>query len=82
MKRKTVEPSAGRHTSDALRREQELCMEALSNGRYDNMSDADWVTMCEQIAHEEGGDSNGQEHASKEPASKKASRVRNLEIIL
>jgi hypothetical protein len=45
--------NAGRHHTDASRREQALCVQALSSGDYDNMSDGEWVALCEQVAREE-----------------------------
>lgn len=48
-----------------LNEEQTLCLEALESGAYDNMSDQEWVALCERLAadarhhdepSEEGGD--------------------------
>lgn len=41
-----------RHHSEASRREQALCIDALDSGKYDDMSDAEWVALCERIARE------------------------------
>ncbi len=41
-----------RHDTDASRREQELCVNALETGDFDEMSDQEWVAMCERIARE------------------------------
>ena len=82
VKRKSIEPSAGRHSSDASRREQELCMAALASGEYDNMTDAEWVTMCEQIAHEGNGEADSQDDPAKdvvsEPGAERKSQPRGL----
>ncbi len=40
-------------TSEATRREQELCAAALDSGEFDNMSDAEWVALCEKLGREE-----------------------------
>ena len=47
----------GRPVSAAVIREQELCASALESGSYDDMTDSDWVSLCEQVAKEaEQGD--------------------------
>lgn len=30
--------------------EQTLCLEALESGAYDDMSDQEWVALCERLA--------------------------------
>jgi hypothetical protein len=40
-------------TSEATRREQELCAQALDTGDFDDMSDAEWVALCEKLSREE-----------------------------
>lgn len=45
---------AGRPLSAAVLREQELCAAALQSGSYDDMSDADWIALCEQVARDTG----------------------------
>jgi len=42
----------GKYDSGASRREQALCMHALETGDFDNMTDAEWLALCEQIAHD------------------------------
>ena len=51
---KNRRPQSGsdRHISEAERREQALCRAALDAGKYDNLSDAEWIALCEQIARE------------------------------
>ena len=36
-----------------LEREQALCAEALASGEFDDMSDSEWVAMCEEAAREQ-----------------------------
>ena len=52
MARKNAEFASGRYGSDAARREQKLCVDAMHSGDYDDMTDAEWVLMCEQLARE------------------------------
>jgi hypothetical protein len=55
---KNRRPQSGsdRHISEAERREQALCRAALDAGKYDNLSDAEWIALCEQIARESKAD--------------------------
>lgn len=55
---KNRRPQSGsdRHISEAERREQALCRAALDAGKYDNLSDAEWIALCEQIARETKAD--------------------------
>jgi hypothetical protein len=34
----------------STREEQILCLEALESGAYDDMSDQEWVALCERLA--------------------------------
>lgn len=34
----------------ALSDEQSLCLKALESGAYDDMSDQEWVALCERLA--------------------------------
>lgn len=52
VKHRSIETATGRYVSAGSRREQALCEEAVLSGEYDDMSDAEWVTMCERIAQE------------------------------
>ncbi len=38
--------------SAATLREQDLCREALASHAYDEMSDEEWILLCEKIAKE------------------------------
>lgn len=38
--------------SAATLREQDLCREALLSHEYDDMSDEEWILLCEKIAKE------------------------------
>lgn len=38
--------------SNSVELEQALCMDALTTGAYDEMSDEEWVAMCERVARE------------------------------
>lgn len=53
MTHKYVGPAEGRHSSASSQREQALCVEALESGEFDNLSDAEWVALCERISREE-----------------------------
>ena len=64
MKRKPLDPSTRRDASAGLRREQALCVAALASGEYDNMTDKEWVAMCERIAHGQPGSSSPDQHKS------------------
>lgn len=50
MKAKPTSQAIIRHSSDAERREQALCADALSSGEFDAMSDDEWVLLCERAA--------------------------------
>lgn len=41
-----------RHDSTATYREQALCRLALESSKYDELSDDEWVTLCEKAAKE------------------------------
>lgn len=64
VKHKEGELSIGRHSSAVSSHEQELCNAALLSGQYDNMTDEEWVAMCERIAHKKTGDSAQTDKAS------------------
>jgi len=49
MKQKRTSSEISLRISDAIRREQELCVAALDSGEYDNLSDAEWVSLCEEL---------------------------------
>jgi hypothetical protein len=34
----------------SITNEQTLCLEALESGAYDDMSDQEWVALCEKLA--------------------------------
>jgi len=42
-----------RYHTRASKREQALCVEALASGKFDEMSDKDWVYLCESISRDE-----------------------------
>ncbi len=44
----THSDKAGRNASN--REEQALCQRAMDSGKYDSMSDGEWVALCEQAA--------------------------------
>lgn len=50
--------SVGRHHTEASRREQELCLKALESGSFDEMSDEEWIALCEQTARDANAKSN------------------------
>lgn len=52
VKHSSPQPSATRHSSSANRREQALCIDALASGEYDDMTDQEWVELCERIGRE------------------------------
>ena len=35
---------------ESAQEEQDLCNEAVDSGKYDELSDAEWIALCEQIA--------------------------------
>jgi hypothetical protein len=39
-------------SAEAARREQELCVAAMDSGDFDDMSDADWVALCERLGRD------------------------------
>ncbi len=41
-----------RIADQGMHREQELCIEATESGQYDQMSDEEWVRLCEKISRE------------------------------
>lgn len=42
---------AAKHARATLaNEEQSLCLEALESGAYDDMSDQEWVALCERLA--------------------------------
>ncbi|MBI2422301.1 MAG: hypothetical protein HYV27_05680 [Candidatus Hydrogenedentes bacterium] len=55
MSSKHSDSTVSRSGAIALRREQELCVAAVTSGEYDDMSDAEWVLLCEQLAQEAAG---------------------------
>lgn len=44
------ESTTVRNRKNAVREEQLLCNEALQSSEFDDISDNDWVAMCEQAA--------------------------------
>lgn len=36
--------------SDSVRDEQSLCRSAMESGKYDLLSDEEWVTLCETVS--------------------------------
>ena len=40
----------GKYDSEAYRREQAFCLDALDSGEFDNLSDAEWIALCERVA--------------------------------
>ncbi len=52
MKHPAARSSATRHTSNAIQREQELCLDALESGDYDTMTDKQWIELCEQASRD------------------------------
>lgn len=56
MSTRKSSPALSRHDSSASRREQELCRDALDTGQYDELTDQQWVAMCERIARESAGE--------------------------
>lgn len=59
--------SVGRHHTEASRREQELCLKALETGKFDEMSDDEWIALCEQTARD--ANARNAEAKSEQPAS-------------
>ena len=49
-RKKTDSPMSG--GSAASRREQALCIDALESGEYDDLTDKEWVAMCERTARD------------------------------
>jgi len=64
LKRKDTESPTRHNAAEASRREQTLCIAALTSGEYDHISDKEWVLMCEQAAREATADSQAREHLS------------------
>lgn len=55
MTGKNYNTQIGRQQSEATLREQALCMLALESGECDDMSDSEWIALCEKIAGGEHG---------------------------
>jgi len=53
MRNKTTQPDGERSDIDSLRREQELCIDAMSSGEFDDLSDQEWVALCERVAQQQ-----------------------------
>ena len=53
--------SSGPPISEGTRREQALCLAALESGDYDNLSDAEWVALCEELARAAQAKQQGEE---------------------
>ena len=49
MKSRPVTSGMGKYDSESLRREQEFCLNALSSGDFDEMTDSEWIAMCEEV---------------------------------
>jgi hypothetical protein len=50
MSQKKYDAQIGRQQSEATRREQEFCMAVLESGEYDDLSDSEWIALCERVA--------------------------------
>lgn len=50
MSSKQPTTGLGKYDSEAYRREQEFCLDALDSGEFDNLSDAEWIALCERVA--------------------------------
>jgi hypothetical protein len=58
-KRHVSSLGVGRHDSNSSRREQALCRAALVSEEFDELTDQEWVAMCERIARESERANNG-----------------------
>jgi len=72
MNRRIVDSTVGVHLTDGIRREQELCVEALDSGEYDTMSDAEWVALCEKLSRSVDKEKSAEKKAGEDAEAKKA----------
>ena len=49
MKHKPSTSGMGKYDSEGFQREQALCRDALATQDFDNLSDKEWVALCESV---------------------------------
>ena len=54
MKKRNAVTGMGRYDSEECQREQALCRAALDSDAFDELTDRQWVAMCEQAARAKG----------------------------
>ncbi|MBI1317366.1 MAG: hypothetical protein GC168_00270 [Candidatus Hydrogenedens sp.] len=53
MSSKTTRTDPDKREQDAMRIEQEFCLDAMSSGEFDDLSDQEWVALCERVAQQQ-----------------------------